>query len=126
MKKTYNFKTQRGAAISLTVEIDHITTETINLDGHALEVEADKYRYQVSTIKVNGKALSGEFHNYQNTEVKVGMQGNQPILVSIPEDIRKDFMAEEMAKNEQRIEKMIAAEKEYSEHRAMMKRAMSE
>ena len=126
MTKTYNFKTQRGASIGLTVEIDHITTETINLDGHASEVEADKYRYQVSTIKVNGKALSGEFHNYQNTEVKVGMQGNQPILVAIPEDIRKDFMAEEMAKNKQRIEKMMAADRKYGEHREMMKRAMSE
>ena len=126
MTKNYNFKTQRGATINLTIKIDHITTETINLDGHTTEVKADEYRYSITTIKANGNTLKGEFHNYQNTEIKVGMQGNQPILVAIPEDVRKDFMAEEIAKNKQRIEKMMAADRKYGEHREMMKRAMSE
>jgi len=126
MKKNYTFKTQRGAQIELTVNIDHITTESINLDGYATEVKADKYNYKVDTIKVNGNILNGEFYNYQNTEIKVGMQGSQPILVAIPEEIRKDFMAEEIAKNKQKLEKMIDAERKYSEHREMMKKAMSE
>lgn len=126
MTKTYNFKTQRGATINLTIKIDHITTETINLDGHTTEVKADEYRYSIATIKANGKALKGEFNNYQNTEIKVGMQGNQPILVAIPEEIRKDFMAEEMAKNQQMADKIAAADQKYGEHREMMKRAMSE
>ena len=126
MKKNYTFKTQRGAQIELTVNIDHITTESINLDGYTTEVKADKYNYKVDTIKVNGNILNGEFYNYQNTEIKVGMQGNQPILVAIPEEIIKDFMAEEIAKNKRKIEKMIDAERRYSEHRKMMEKAMSE
>jgi hypothetical protein len=123
MVKKYSYKTPRGATVDLSIKINHITKETVDLDGHKVEVEADTYTYSVQSITVNGQKYNGQFYG---NDIKVGMQGNQPILVAIPPRVQEDYKAEENEKTSKKIEKMIATEKKYNEHREMMKRAMSE
>lgn len=126
MKKNYTFNTQKGAAVELTINIDRITSEKISVDGHVLTIKACDWKYTVDSIKVNGKSYHGVFHNVLNTEIRVGMQGNQPILVSIPDEIRKDFMAEEIKEVRERAEKQMEADKKYMEHKEMIIKAMEE
>lgn len=125
MLKRYEFKTQRGANIELEIRVDHITTETVSLDGHEFETTCSKYRYNVASIKVNGKEFNGRFHDLAKN-ICIGHQGNQPLLVALPEDIKKDITKEEAAEANAKIEKMIRVEKTYADHYNMVMAAMEE
>ena len=125
MTKKYSFKTQRGAEIKLEINVEHITKEAINLDGNEFETDCNKYQYSVVDIKVNGKSYKGEIHDLAMS-IKIGYQGGQPILVALPEEVKKDIKAEESAEAEARVERMMKGEKEYQRNYNKVINAMAE
>ena len=125
MIKQYNFKTQRGAAIELEMNVDHITSEIISLDGQEFTTECSKYKYSIASIKVNGKSYNGEIHDLASN-IRIGYQGNQPILVALPEEIKNDIYAEEAAEAKAQVDKMIKLEKKYQENYNKVMEAMAE
>lgn len=125
MLKEYNFTTPRGANIELLIKVEHITTETVNLDGHEVETTCSKYRYNVADIKVNGQKFDGEFHDLAKN-IRIGYQGDQPILVALPEEVKSDMQKEEAAETRKRVEKMIEVEKKYTENYNRVIAAMEE
>lgn len=53
--KTYNWTTQRGAKIEMTITVEHITRETTSADGFEMKVSCDKWLRTIDDITVNGK-----------------------------------------------------------------------
>ena len=55
MTKTFSWKTARGADVEMNVTVEHVKTETINADGHKMEVACSKWIRKINSMKVNGK-----------------------------------------------------------------------
>ena len=123
MKKSYTYTTQRGAEVKLEVEVIHITKEE-NLADHNVINTVSRYEYKVASITVAGKSYNGEFANLAY-DIKVGMQGTQPILVAVPSEIIADFHAAEKIEAEEKVNRMLASEKRYQEERAIVVNAMN-
>jgi len=124
MKKNYTYKTQKGSEIKLEVEINHITEEE-NLADHNFTNKVSRYEYKVASITANGKSFSGKFIDLAYN-IKIGQQGNQPILVTVPKEILDDFMADEAAEAKIKVDKMIAVEKKYQDHYNTVIKTMQE
>ena len=58
--------------------------------------------------------------------IKIGYQGGQPILVALPEEVKKDIKAEESAEAEARVERMMKGEKRVPEKLQQIINAMAE
>ncbi len=125
MTKKYNFKTQRGAQVEVKINVEHITKEMISLDGNEFETDCNKYQYSVADVRVNGKSYKGEIHDLA-MNIRIGYQGNQPILIALPEEVKKDIKAEESAEAEARVERMMKGEKEYQRNYNKVINAMAE
>jgi len=123
MIKNYSYKTQRGSVVELAIEVIHVIEET-NLADHNFTNKVSKYEYKVLSITVAGKSYNGTFTNLA-CDIKVGMQGNQPILVAVPKEIVADFHQEERVEVELKVNKFMSAEKKYQEEKAITTRAMN-
>ncbi len=124
MKKNYEFKTQRGAEIKLEVEIKHIT-EMGNIADHNFTNKVSVYKYSVSSISVNGKEYNGKFTSLSYQNIQIGMQGNQPILVAVPQEVIDDFKFDEAKESKEWTNKFLESAKRFNDHEKMMEKAMN-
>uniref|UniRef100_A0A6M3XN40 Uncharacterized protein n=2 Tax=viral metagenome TaxID=1070528 RepID=A0A6M3XN40_9ZZZZ len=124
---TNTWTTAKGSKIELTTE--HITTETIDVDGHKATVKAD--RIEITECKVNGQSVPAKLTRYENKNVlHYGTQKingvTHPLLVLIPDntyeaawgDYNRRIVAEAQAE--------AAAEMKYQEHHNKILKAMEE
>ena len=123
---TFAWTTARGANVELTVDVKHITTETVNADGFEMDVKCDKWQRSVSECRVNGKATALKELCYERGMccVLVGYQGKNRILIALPKDVGEAIYGEERKAAKEKEARRAEIEKDYQAHREMMRKAM--
>lgn len=123
---TYKWTTGRGANVELTVEVKHITTETVNADGFDMDVKCDKWQRSISKCLVNGKATARKELCYEHgmSCVLVGYQGKNRILIALPKGVEEAIYGEERKAAKEKEARRAEVEKAYQAHREMMRKAM--
>lgn len=128
-KKSYSFKTQKGADINITIGIEHTTTETHNFDGVEITKACNFWFYTVEALTINGVEHKGYKYNAA-WHVQFGQQGKQPLLVALPQNVIDDIMSAEREYYTTVISpKNVAAAKveaDYQAHVNAVKKAMAE
>lgn len=125
--KTTTWTTPKGAEIVLVTE--HVTEDTVNLDGHKATVKAD--RIEVRKVTLNGREHQARLTQHNNKPVlHLGyktMQGQKhPLLALIPDKIYQEVWGEYDARKEAAIKAELEAEYKYQEHYNKVKNAMKE
>lgn len=124
---TYNWTTPRGAKISATITVEHITHEIINSDGSEIEVDCNKWFRQVDAMTVNGKSTAlKELHMEGNQRcILIARKGKDRTLVALPTDVENAIYGEEREYVKNRLEKNIALEKKLDAERERILKAMN-
>lgn len=122
MTKTYAWTTARGAKIDCTITAEHITSKTVNADGHEIETTCSEYRYSVNSLKIKGK---------ENAEKRLSMYRNENVIVAdnkimvlVPKNIANEIYGDERAEMDSAIKASARADAKYAAHCKMMRRAM--
>lgn len=123
---TFAWTTARGAKVELSVEVRHITTETVNADGVAVAVKCDKWEREVTECRLNGKDTAlKELWNERGTRcILIGRRGKDRILVALPKDVEEAIYGEERKAAKEKEVRRAEVEKAYQAHREMMRKAM--
>jgi hypothetical protein len=125
MAKNFTFKTQRGATISFTATISHLTGKEVDADGVKVSVTTSEYNYGVSALTINGKPENGDFTDYAGKKVICyGRQGNHPLLIALPENIAHEIFGKEMNEFDANLDAKILADKKYQKHYDAVRKAM--
>ena len=128
MTHTYNWTTARGAKISATITVTHITRDTAYADGFNIEVSADRWERTVDSMTVNGKPTKlRELYNERGTKCILSDRiGKDRILVALPSDVEEAIYGEERLESARKLDAAIKAEKEYDAHVAAVCKMMDE
>lgn len=125
MKKNFEFKTQRGAEIKFTVDIQRITEKEIDADGWKVKVKSDDWKYNVENLTVNGQPKSGEFTKWDGKDViRFGWQGRNPVMIALPDSVIFQIFGDEKSSAKKKQAIIDEAEDKYEAHRARMEKAM--
>lgn len=118
MTTAYNWTTPRGAKISATVTVEHITSEIISADGIPVEVSCNRWKRKIDSLMVNGNPTAlREFDWYGGKNVIViARRGKDRTMVAIPEAIENEIFGEERQDRAERMDRAIANEKAYRAH----------
>lgn len=125
--KTYNWTTQRGAKISATITVEHITTKIADADGFKLPVKCSEWVRTVNCLTVNGKETEmHELYNERGTRcILIGRVGKDRVLVALPADVVDSVYGEEIAENKRKIDHTIKVENAAAAHRAAVYKMMN-
>ena len=125
--KTYNWTTPRGAKVSATITVDHITSKTINSDGFQIEVDCNEWYYQVDDMTVNGKPteLKQLYMEGNQRCILIARRGKDRVLAALPADIENDIYGEEREYKRNKIEKNDALWKKHEAERESILKAMN-
>lgn len=128
MTKTYEWTTPRGAKITATITVNHITRKTINADGHKVEVNCDEWTRSIDEMTINGKPTAmRKLHYEQNTDcILTGYCGKDRLLVALPADVVEDIYGEERRERAARQARSDAADREYEAHRNAILKLMNQ
>lgn len=112
--------------MELTVDVKHITTETVNADGFDMDVKCDKWQRNITECRVNGKDTARKELCYERgmSCVLVGYQGKNRILIALPKDVEEAIYGEERKAAKEKEARRAEVEKAYQAHREMMRKAM--
>lgn len=126
MTNTYIWATPKGANISATITVKHITTETVYADGLNIEVKCDRWARNVDSMTVNGRPTKmRELYNEDGIDcILIDRVGNNRILVALPDDVVTAIYAEERNDAARKLAATIAAEKAYEAHINAVKKMM--
>lgn len=121
------WSTERGSKIVLDTE--HIKRETVNADGHKVEIDVDKIK--INSCTVNGNNVTASLTRYQGQNVlyigdKVINGVKHPLYIAIPGQIYNEVWGEYDRRQMEKNERECKAEKIYQEHRNMVMKAMQE
>ena len=106
MKRTYEYKTTSGAAISLTIETIKMEGN-ITLDGQETNTKEEPvWAYKVEELLVNGQPRKGTFKNLDMTIISLGKQDKNEILLAVPAEIIAEVRSEQNAYNLARFDKI--------------------
>lgn len=118
MKMNFEWTTPKGAKIAATFAVNHITSETVNADGHKIEVKANRWEREVVSLTVNGKAT--EMHHltyYSGTSaIQIGKVGKSPVLVAIPADVVDALYNDQRKADMAELAQAEKTEREYDAH----------
>jgi hypothetical protein len=130
-QKSFDWTTQKGSKITVTIEINHITEKEVNLDGDKFTTKTSAWTYRIASLSINGKSEKGELSYYQgNRAIKYGeiKQAGKlcPLLVLVPENVVKEVYGTEQAEIAEKAEASRKADTAYETYCAMMAKAMEE
>ena len=127
MTKTYSWTTPRGAKISATITVEHITTKVVDADGFKVETKCSEWRRSVDSMTVNGKAAKlHELYTERGTRcILIDRIGKDRVLVALPADVVNAVYGEEIAENKLRLERADRVEKSVSAHREAVYKMMN-
>ena len=127
MTKTYSWTTPRGAKISATITVEHITTKVVDADGFKVETKCSEWRRSVDSMTVNGKAAKlHELYTERGTRcILIDRIGKDRVLVALPADVMNAVYGEEIAENKLRLERADRVEKSVSAHREAVYKMMN-
>lgn len=125
--KTYNWTTPRGAKISATITVEHITTKVVDADGFKVETKCSEWRRSVDSMTVNGKAAKlRELYTERGTRcILIDRIGKDRVLVALPADVVNAVYGAEIAENKLRLERADRVEKSVSAHREAVYKMMN-
>lgn len=110
MKKTYTFRTERGANVTLDVNAGfEVKKETVWVDGIAEEIDRTVWVQEIISMTVNGNTVNAKFDRVNNKTAAAWMIGNQKAAVIIPADIMSDIIEEQLEASKARA----AADEKY-------------
>lgn len=123
---TFAWTTARGAKVELSVNVKHITTDTVNADGLAVEVKCDKWEREVTECRLNGKDTTlKELWSERGTAcILIGRRGKDRILVALPKDVEEAIYGEERKAEKEKEARAKKVNSAYDAHREMMRKAM--
>lgn len=126
--KHYEYTTERGSKISVTIDVKHQTESTRSLDGFEYTESCNYWFYTVSQFSLNGKEIGAR--SIDNGIILIGYQGKNPFMAALPADMKTDLYAAQMNYYQTvvapKAAATAAADAEYEKHVAMMNRAMTE
>lgn len=127
MTNTYTWTTPRGAKISATITVTHVTRETIYADGAQIEVDCSCWERSVDSMTVNGKPTKlHELYNERGTDcILIDRVGKDRILVALPSEVSSAVYGEERADRARRIAAHNAIMSEVEAHRAAVEKMMN-
>lgn len=127
MTTTYTWTTPRGAKISATITVEHITREVSFADGWNIETECDRWTRTVDSMTVNGKPTKmRELHDERGTAcILIDRIGKDRLLVALPADVEAAIYGEERSASASKLNAAIAAERAYNEHVSAVEKMMN-
>lgn len=125
--KTYNWTTPRGAKVSATITVEHITTKIADADGFKLPVKCSEWVRSVDSLTVNGKETEmHELYNERGTRcILIGRVGKDRVLVALPADVVDAVYGEEIAELNRKIDHTIKVENAAAAHRTAVYKMMN-
>lgn len=123
MKKRFEWKTEKGAAIAVEIESGFVTkNETISADGYTHDTKTTTWDAKVVALTVNGTAQNAPTLGRQNGKPSIDftMHG-RACAILIPNNIHDDYTAELTA----HIDAMAAAEEQYQAETKAIYKAMN-
>ena len=116
---TYNWTTARGAKVSATVTVEHITCKTVSADGFEVEVNCNEWFYQVDGMTVNGKPTELKELCIEGNKrcILIARHGKDRVLAALPADVEEAIYGEERAYKRARMEKNIELGKKLDSER---------
>lgn len=126
MTETYTWTTQRGAIISATITVNHITTKTVNADGFKFEVPCSEWERTIDSLTVNGKTTKlKEFYLERGEEcILFDRIGKDRLLIAIPENVKEAIYGEERAETARKYEAYEKAMQQYEEQKDIVEQAL--
>lgn len=126
--KHYEYTTERGSKISVTIDVEHQTESARSLDGFEYAESCNYWFYTVSQFSLNGKEIGAR--SIDDGIILIGYQGNNPFKTALPADMKADLYAAQMDHYKTvvapKAAAAYAADAEYEKHVAMIKKAMAE
>lgn len=122
--KTYNWTTQKGAKIEMTITVNHITKETTSADGWEMECSCNKWIRTIDEMKVNGKNTELKELWFENGTdcVLIETRGKDRVLIAIPSEVAEEIYGEERRAEEHGRE----VYRQYRNHYNAVRRMMDE
>ncbi len=123
MKKTFEWKTEKGATITAEIEAGYITKkETLWVDGDTHETEKTVWEAKVISLITNGTVQNSPKFGIQSGKPSIDFAINgKPCAIIIPTDIYNEYTAEHTA----RINAKANAEAKYQSETKAIYRAMN-
>lgn len=115
--KTYNWTTEKGAKVELT-----IAEGVVKVDNYAdgWNVETAQIKREVVKFTVNGTAYAGELGFVGGDRAVMFKVGGRQAAVIIPENIREQIYAREIANAERAMDLASDYENHYNTVQKMM------
>lgn len=126
--KHYEYTTERGSRISVTIDVEHKTETTRSLDGHEYTETCNYWFYTISQFSLNGKEIGAR--SIDNGIILIGYQGKKPFMAALPAEMKNDLYSAERDYYQTvvapKAAKAAELDREYEKHAAMMRKAMTE
>lgn len=126
--KHYDYTTERGSKISVTIDVKHQTESTRSLDGFEYTESCNYWFYTVSQFSLNGKEIGAR--SIDNGIIFIGYQGKQPFRAALPAEMKNDLYSAERDYHQTVVAPKAAEaaeiDRQYENHINMMRKAMAE